>query len=97
MAVLALVRIKGDAGQLAASIHQHMNPVMNRIAVENGVLSHTLCRPRRAGWSRMYGTRPTALGAPMRDQEVQQALERAGLTNSRDDMYEVDDHRSFQI
>ncbi len=49
MAVLALVRIKGDAGQLAASIHQHMNPVMNRIAVENGVLSHTLCRTPEGG------------------------------------------------
>jgi hypothetical protein len=90
MPVMVIGRIPGDPDALLASLRDTVNPVMSRVAMRNGALSHMVARDDHGlvyvdVWRTAEGWR-TAMANP----DVQRSLEAAAIRFADDpEVHEV--------
>ena len=92
MPVLVLVKFGGDPDELVASLHQHIDPVMVRLAPENGARWHSLARTEGGVlvvdvWDDAEGMQ-RVVSMP----EVQEALGRAELPEPQFEFHDLVDY-----
>jgi hypothetical protein len=90
MAVVSMMRVPGDADQLAAAIREHVDPVAQRLSQKHGGLANIVARDRDGGllminlWETEEGRHAMAA-----EPEIRQAVQAAGLPTPAFEGHEV--------
>ena len=92
MPVLVVVKFAGDPDQLVAAIHEHVDPVMSRVAPEMGAQWHSLSTAPDGVLVVDIWESADAANNAMARPEVQEAMRAAGVSEPRADFYELVDH-----
>lgn len=95
MAVLVVARMSGNPDELARKVQQHLTPVMNEVAPQQGALWHALARTPDGVivvdvWENAEG-----LGRVLGEQRVQDAIAQGALPGPQVEVYDLVDHRSL--
>jgi hypothetical protein len=94
MPVVSMMRIPGDADQLAAAVREHIDPVAERLAEKHGGLANIVARDRDGGlliinlWETEEGRHAMAA-----EPEIQEAVRAAGWPAPNFEGYEVIEFR----
>ena len=89
MAVLMLISLAGDPDRLATSLREHLEPVMDRVAVTNGARWHSLSKNPDGVLIADIWDDPAGMDRTMSMPEVREAMEKAALPQPRIEVHEL--------